>query len=393
MINIFGLLIPFFPFILGLVLLLTFFFQVLFYLIHMRVVLRNDRLARKGKLEYSKEQPPVSVIICARDETENLRKHLPEVLKQDYPNYEVIVVNDGGNEETEILLRDMKLDYPHLRSTFVPDGTTNISTKKLALTLGIKAARHEWLLFTDADCVPESTGWIAAMARNFLPGTDFVLGYGAYIEDKGFLSKLITYDTLFLGLQFLGFARKGLPYMGVGRNLAYRKSVFFERKGFASTLHLRSGDDDLMVNHAARKSNTRIETSKESITWSVQKTNLRSWLYQKERHLSVSVFYRSITKAALFIEPFTRGLFYLTSIAMFVWGALNLNYVFPAIALLLLLLRYLIQLLVLNKSSKYFGGRTYRLSLLLLDMILPLITLHIFIFGRMGKKSAKLNWK
>lgn len=393
MINIFGLEIPFFPFVLGLVLLLTFFFQVLFYLIHMRVVLRNNKLARKGKLEYSKEQPPVSVIICARDETENLRKYLPEVLKQDYPDYEVIVVNDGGNEETEILLRDMKLDYPHLRSTFVPDGTTNLSTKKLALTLGIKAARHEWLLFTDADCVPESKGWIAAMARNFLPGTDFVLGYGAYIQEKGFLSKLITYDTLFLGLQFLGFARKGLPYMGVGRNLAYRKSVFFERKGFASTLHLRSGDDDLMVNHAARKNNTRIETSKDSITWSVQKTNLRSWLYQKERHLSVSVFYRSITKVALFIEPFTRGLFYLTSIAMFVWGALNLNYVFPAFALLLLLLRYLIQLLVLNKSSKYFGGRTYRLSLLLLDMILPLITLHIFIFGRMGKKSAKLNWK
>ena len=153
------------------VLLLTFIYQVYYYLTHIRIVIRNNKKDREGKLDFQQEQLPVSVIICTKDELDNLKKFLPEVLSQNYPDYEVIVVNDGEDEMTEILLRDFKKIYPHLRSTFVPDGAKNLSTKKLALTLGIKAAKNDWLLFTDADCLPESKNWIASMARNFTSKT------------------------------------------------------------------------------------------------------------------------------------------------------------------------------------------------------------------------------
>ena len=375
------------------VLILTFIFQLYFYIRYIRIVLRNNIHEKKAKINYQTEKLPVSVIICAKNELDNLRKFLPEILSQDYPDYEVIVVNDGGDEDTEIFLRDLKKMYPHLRSTFVPDGAKNLSTKKLALTLGIKAAKHDWLLFTDADCMPESKLWIAKMSRNFTPGTEFVLGYGAYFQEKGFLNKLITYDTIFNALLYLGFAKAGKPYMGVGRNLAYRKEVFFKQNGFAASLHVRSGDDDLMVNQAANQFNTRIETSSESITWSYPKKDLKTWYFQKERHLSVSTYYSQKSKFSLVIEPFIRGVFYLSLIALVVLSVLSANWMLAVAASVLFVARFVMQLLIINQTSLFFGGSKYFLSLLLFDITLPLITMHIMTFGRMGSKAKYISWK
>jgi glycosyltransferase involved in cell wall biosynthesis len=375
------------------ILIVSFIYQVFFYCRYLNIVFQNKKSEKKGNIKYRQEFTPVSVIICAKDETDNLRRFLPEVLTQEYPEYEVIVVNDGGNEDTEALLREYKKVYPHLKSTFVPDGTTNLSTKKLALTLGIKAAQFEWLLFTDADCLPEGKLWIARMARNFVSGVEFVLGYGAYLQEKNFLNRLITYDTLFNGLQYLGFAAHGNPYMGVGRNMAYRKEVFFRNKGFASTLHLRSGDDDLMVNHTAHAYNTRVETSAESITLSKPEKSFKNWYYQKERHLSVSTFYKPGSKISLVIEPFFRGLFYISLLALIVWSSVNYHWILTISALLLFIIRYIVQLIVINRSSTYYGGRRFVLSLIILDIILPLITSYIMSFGRMGGKAKNISWK
>ena len=377
----------------ALILIISFIGQIFFYFRYLNISIRMKKKERKGKLIFQQQKLPVSVIICARDETENLRKFLPEVLKQDYPDFEVIVVNDGGNEDTEILLRELKKEYPVLRSTFVPDGTTNLSTKKLALTLGIKAAKNEWLLFTDADCIPEGNQWITRMARNFSRDAGFVLGYGAYLTEKGFLNRLITYDTLFNALQYLGFAATGMPYMGVGRNMAYRREIFFREKGFASTLHLRSGDDDLMVNQCADKKNTRIETSVESITWSQAEKTFRRWYYQKERHLSVSTFYRNASKLQLIVEPLSRGMFYLSGLAMLVFGVISLNWIMIASVLMLFLIKMLVLGIIINKSSKYYGGRKYVLLLPVFDILLPLLSAFIMTFGRMGKKAVNISWK
>jgi len=360
------------------VLFLAFIYQFYFYFRYMNGVLHLCSKLKKNKVLFLNEQPPISVIICAKDEADNLRKFLPFFLQQDYPDFEVIVINDGSTDETETLLNDLSVEYQNLRTTFVPVGANNLSTKKLGLTLGIKAAKNDLLLFTDADCMPENNQWISRMARNFTRETEFVLGYGAYFQMKGFLNRLITYDTLFIGLQYLGMAAARKPYMGVGRNLAYRKETFFANKGFASTLHLSSGDDDLLVNKACTPWNTRIEIAPDSITWSEPNTTFNGWLYQKERHLSVSSYYKSFSKFRLFFEPFTRGLFYLALILTIVMGGL----ITQIACGVLFITRFIIQLTIINKSSKHFVGRKYLFTLPIFDIFLPLFNLYILIFGR-----------
>jgi len=310
-------------------------------------------------------------------------------LQQEYPDFEVIVINDGSTDETQTLLNDLCVEYQNLRTTFVPVGANNLSTKKLGLTLGIKAAKNELLLFTDADCMPEDNTWIARMARNFTPETDFILGYGAYLNKKGLLNRLITYDTLFIALQYLGMAIARKPYMGVGRNMAYRKETFFAHKGFASTLNLISGDDDLLVNKASNSKNTKVEIAPDSITWSEPSITFGEWFFQKERHLSVSSYYKASSKFRLFLEPMTRGLFYLALILSFVFGGL----IIIISAAVLFLARLILQLIIINNSSRHFGERKYLFLLPVFDIFLPLVSLYILTFGRITSKEKSVRWK
>lgn len=364
--------------------------QLYYYIRYFRGVICHRRKERKGKISYAAGQQPVSVVICAKDEEENLRKFLPFVLAQDYPEYEVIVINDASYDNTDDYISLLMKSHPNLRTSFVPAGTTNLSTKKLGITIGIKAAKYDLILLTDADCMPEGKDWIARMARNFTPETEFVLGYGGYLPKKGFLNKLIKFDTLFIAMQYLGMAEAKHPYMGVGRNLAYRKQTFFDMKGFAGSLELRSGDDDLFVNHGANSTNTRIEVSKESVTWSEPKRRFKLWYGQKERHLSVSGKYNNKSKIRLTIEPLSRGFFYLTAIAMLVLGLLNYNWVITGFSAFILLVRYILQLFIINKSAKILGERRFYLTIPIFDILLPLINLFILIFG---KKNRNIRWK
>ncbi len=372
------------------ILLLAFAVQLYYYLRYFAGVSRHRRREMKGKLEHSEQQPPVSVIICARDEEENLRKFLPFILEQNYPDYEVIVVNDGSTDGTEDYLAFMTKQNGRLRTTFVPEGAQNISTKKLGLTLGIKAAKNDLLLFTDADCMPEGEHWMASIVRNFDEDTEFVLGYGGYLKRKGLLNKMIKYDTLFVAMQYLGMAAAGKPYMGVGRNLAYRKETFFRMKGFASNLHLKSGDDDLLVNRGANRANTRIEVQAEGTTWSEPKTTFRSWLAQKERHLSVSHAYNKKSKLRLGLEPLTRGLFYLSLIASVALGVILQNWIIVGIAGLIFIARYLLQFFIVNKASKLLGDRKFYGGLLFFDIFIPLLNMSVLLFG---KKNKNIMWK
>lgn len=358
-----------------------------FYIRYLAGVLRQHKQKNIDKAEYRSDLPAVSIIIAAKNEEDNLRRYLPLILEQDYPEFEVIVVNDASSDETETLCDQYKKMYPNFNCTFVPEGTKNISTKKLALTLGIKAAKYDYLLFTDADCHPQGNTWIRSMVRNFTPGVDLVLGYGAYEEEKGLLNHLITYDTLFIGLQYMGMALAGKPYMGVGRNLAYRKEHFFNQQGFTSHLKLLSGDDDLMVNKSSNKNNTRVETSPEGMTWSIPKKNFRQWFYQKVRHLSVSGHYKTSSKLQVSSEPVARGIFYLAFILSVVFG----NIITAFSAVFIFALKLVVQFFIVNRSSRHFNGRKYGFTLLLADIFLPLLNLYILLFCK--KKKKNVIWK
>ncbi len=339
------------------------------------------RIAFLKVTDKKNEQFPVSVIICAKDEAQNLENFLPKVLEQDYPDFEVIVVNDGAEDETADVLKRFLNKYPRLYVTTLPKNTSMRQGKKLALTIGLKAAKNEWVLLTDADCEPVSKNWIRKMQANFKENTEIVLGYGGYFKRKGFLNKLIRFDSLFIAMQYFTFAKAGIPYMGVGRNLAYRKSVFFKNKGFASHLKLKSGDDDLLVNKIARKKNTAIELSPESFTRSVPETSFSSWYYQKKRHLTTGRYYRFKHKFILGLEIFSRFLFYLSFIAGIIYTHLWLY--FTAV----FLIRLIVQLINFYAASVKFKESQVFYFGIIFDFILPLINFIIILSNiRLRKK-------
>jgi len=254
---------------------------------------------------------PVSIIICARNEEKNLQENLSSVLEQDYPDFEVIVVNDCSDDETKFILQDYSHQYAHLKVVTIAEHERFKHGKKFAVTLGIKASQNEHLLFTDADCRPASKNWLKRMQQNFTGGKEIVLGYSPYQRSEGFVNKLIRFETFYTALNYLSFALTGKPYMGVGRNMAYTKSLFFSGKGFASHMHILSGDDDLFVNQHANQNNTAIEIHPESHVWSEPKKTLSSYINQKLRHLGAGKAYKRSHKQMLSLQAGSAMAFYI----------------------------------------------------------------------------------
>jgi len=329
--------------------------------------------------------PPVSVIICARNEKENLKNNLSEIVKQDYPDFEVIVVNDASTDDSDSVLANYKLKYPHFNYTNIDENINFYHGKKLALTVGIKAAKNELLVLTDADCFPKSKFWLQTIASTFKPGTDIVLGYGGYELKKGFLNKIIQYDTLMVAIQYLGMAAFGFPYMGVGRNLAYRKSVFIKNKGFASHANILSGDDDLFINEVACKQNTSINFSSDGQILSKPKEKINDWLIQKKRHLTTGKHYKLKDKILLGLEYGSKLFLYLTFILLLI---LN-KYLY--IVLSLFILRIIIQLIIQKLYMKKLEIKNILLFSPFFDMLIPLINLYLLFTNYLSQRNTK--WK
>ena len=376
--------------------------QVYFYARYIAAPARRLRRKKQSPITHHQspidEVPGVSVIIAAHNESANLSDYLQALLCQDYPNYEVIVVDDGSEDSTREIIEQYMAYDPRLHMTFVPYGARVASTKKLALTLAAKAAKYDYLLLTDADCVPESKHWISAMMSGFgnvqsdkVQSTkDIVLGFGAYFEEKGHVNRLTRYDTLFNGLHYLGAALCKHPYMGVGRNLAYRKDLFFNSGGFTHSMDRRSGDDDLFVNHVATKNNTAVVLSRDSYTWSRTKQTMKEWWQQKRRHLSVSPAYRTATKIRLALEPMIRGLFYALVLGIVIYQLPITNYQLPILLLAavgLFLIRWIMQTAIINVSARRMGLKRFTMfSVLWFDIALPLVNLWMLI---VPKKQTK----
>jgi biofilm PGA synthesis N-glycosyltransferase PgaC len=359
--------------------LITFLFQLGMYVL---VYTRLSRFRRKKGRPFRGE---VSVIICAKNEAENLGRFLPLVLRQDYPKFEVVVVNDSSTDDTERILMELASEHSHLRYTSIPEDEKLKRGKKLALTIGLKAARYGHILLTDADCYPVSDQWIKLMASHFSSRHRIVLGYGGYEKKKGLLNILIRYETTFTAMQYLSYAILGKPYMGVGRNLAYDKALFFENKGFATHYHLASGDDDLFVNANATRENCVAEFSPESHTRSVPETSFRSWIRQKKRHLSAGSHYHTGSRIRLAVELISRIFLYIT----LVWICVSSPWKIPAASLFTVLL--IIRLSIFKMAMRRLKEEYLLLPSLLLDPVFPVILGILWISGRFDKKYQP--WK
>lgn len=276
-----------------------FFFILIYYTRLIFFKVKNHKEDIEMKL------PPVSIIIAARNESDNLFNNLPFILEQDYPEFEVIVVNHQSIDESYHILNAYKMKYPNLRVVEIERSKHIRIGKKLPITLGVKSAKFEHLLLTDADCKPNSTRWIYQMASSFVYQKDLVLGFSPYSSSEGFLNKIIRFDTLFIALNYFSFALAKIPYMGVGRNLAYTKSLFKSVNGFKSHYAISSGDDDLFVQEVSKKADLQIMIHEDSYVVSDPKTTLSEWILQKSRHFTTSTRYSVIKKMMLGIYPLT----------------------------------------------------------------------------------------
>lgn len=337
------------------------------------------------KAEAETKNQPVSVIVCAKNEAENLKKNLPAILEQHHSDYEVIVVNDGSSDDTEIVIHELRQKYAHLRITNIPDDRNFSHGKKLAVAIGIKAAKNELLLFTDADCKPQTNDWIATMQKRFNDDVSILLGYGGYYEEKGLLNNYIRFETVYIALQYFSFALGGFPYMGVGRNLAYRKSLFFENKGFTNHKHVLSGDDDLFVSDVATRKNTEIEYRQLSHTRSRAEKTFKQFIKQKRRHLTTAKYYQGKHKFLLGLESFSRMLFYITGIWL-----ISLNHLI-IITLSVFIGRELLFMLIYKSTMNRLEEKKILLTSLIFDILVPFFNGFLLISN--GKTVKNNSWK
>ena len=352
--------------------------QIIYFSVYLIALSKKHAKREPGRL-------PVSVIVCAHDEEVNLRELIPKLLAQDHPEFEIIIVDDRSNDSTfDFLLAETAKDH-RLRMVHVNRTPPHANPKKYALTLGIKAARYEWLLFTDADCRPEGDTWISTMSGYFDDATHFVLGYSGYLKRPGILNAFIRFDTLITGIQYISLALLGNPYMGVGRNMAYRRSRFLEVKGFHDLLPVMGGDDDLFVNRHARGSNTAVCIEPRSQTISIPKSSLKNFLHQKVRHLSVGKHYR-------FGHRLLLGIFVSTWLASWFVG-LPLAYLSPTevyIILGLIVLRLLFVIITVGQAEKKLGQKFELWLVPLLDFI---YAFYYLVTGLRALVTKKVRWK
>ncbi len=339
----------------------------------------------KTQKQKQEKRFPVSVVICAQNEEKNLREFLPQILEQDYPDFEVIVVNHCSDDNSEALLYELKRKYPRLYYTNIVRDEKFRNNKKLALTIGIKAAKNEWLLLTDADCRPAGKSWLSNMQEHFTDDKEIVLGYGTCLRKKGLLNRLIRFETFFTGIQYLSFALAGIPYMGVGRNLAYRKSLFFKNKGFSAHYYLNSGDADLFVNKNATRKNTSVNIHVNSITHSVPETTFKHWILQKQRHFLTFKYYKWKHKLLLGGEIFSRFLYFTSFISLII----NDKYI--QAVLMAFALRLLLQGIVFFKAAKILNEKNLFYFYFLFEIVVSLINFKVY-FSRFFRKS-KFSWR
>jgi len=254
---------------------------------------------------------PISIVICARNESVNLREFLPLIMLQDYPDFEVVVVNDRSLDDTADILRAFEQKHSNLKVTLIQENDKFNFNKKFALTIGIKASSHDHILFTDADCKPISNQWLKNMVAPFQEGKSITVGYGGYAQENGIVNKMIRAETHLIAQQYFGFGYLGLPYMAVGRNMAYDKNLFFKNKGFSNHQHMNSGDDDLFMNETANQANTAFVFDSNSYTESIPKKTWTEYLEQKRRHLTTGSRYKLSTQILLFLVTIINLTFYL----------------------------------------------------------------------------------
>lgn len=353
--------------------------QLLYWLFYFIGLLR----LKIGRNDSSEVLTGISIIVAARNELDNLKRLIPALMKQDHPEFEVIIVNDRSNDSTIEYLNNEMDKYPNLKASHIYDLPENISGKKYAITLGVKAASYKQVLLTDADCLPFSSAWVSSMSSGFSQGADIVLGFSNYKKLPGLLNYFIRFETLLTGIEYLSAAANKLPYMGVGRNLAYKKDLFMENKGFFGYQQLIGGDDDLFVNKHATPRNTLAIGGDLTRTESLPKTSWATYWQQKTRHLYIGKYYSFKSKLALAIFNISWILTWILGI----WCILGGSNVYWVVYSLVLRELFLLSAFIL--ASKKLGIAFEITGVIFLDLI---FTIYYIFTGIKALFVKTISW-
>lgn len=312
----------------------------------------------------------VSVIVYSNNNPNNLVKNLPTILNQDYPLYEVIVVNDGKNEDISDYIERLSLQHPNLHYSYTPDDAHNLSRKKLSLMIGIKAAKYDIILTTNSYCMPQSDKWISSMARHFAQGKDVVIGHSV----ENFSTAMHSFLSLRNTIKYLVHALRHKPYRGTSNNLAYRKSIFFNNKGFSRSMHLHYGEDDLFVNEITTHNNTAIELTTESITIVNYENPTKAFNSQK---LHQAFSERKIRSTAMILSPIRTSLYF--SCLIILCGTIILGYnnlIIISASLLIALLFIILQIIIYRKTAYLLQSEILLFSIPLFTLIQPIVNTY-----------------
>lgn len=335
---------------------------------------------------YSPEKmPSVSVVICAKNEAENLERNLKVIMIQKYPNFEVIVVNDQSTDNTENVVKYFCDRNSNLRLLSIKkDIVKPLPGKKFPLRVGVEGATHDIIVVTDADCKPANTLWLNTLVSEFLRETDFVLGYAPFNKTKGLLNKLIRFDNVIAAMQYFSFSLVGMPYMGVGRNMAFRKKEFLNYEESEKAKKILSGDDDLFINKKATRAATEIAIHKDSFMFSNAKNTWTEWLNQKTRHTQTSYHYSFLSQFLLFMFALLNFSFYLFPVT-FLFVPTNPLYLAIPFATVLL-----VKLYVHAKVAVKLSNEDLPVLSIFLDL---LYVMHLPVIFMKSIFAKKIAWK
>lgn len=336
--------------------------------------------------EETYQSKPASVVICAHNEIANLQKYLPSILTQNHVQFEVIVVDDRSHDETYDWLLEQKAAYPNLKVLRLDEVPNHLNNKKYALSIGIKATKYPIVVLTDADCEVKSMDWLDRMSQSLTDEKEIALGVSLYQKQPGFLNLFIRFETYQTAVLYLSRALGGKPYMGVGRNLAYKKDLFLRNKGFNGYQNVTGGDDDLFINKHATIKNTTTVIDSTSTTYSIPKSNWKDFFQQKKRHLSVGKYYRWRDKFFLGTLQFSTTILWISAIISLFMATPD----YQIIICSLMLLRWIGQYVVYYKVSIKFGDKFQ-------PWLLPFLELYYMFYyivmGVIAFRSKRIQWK
>ena len=365
------------------------FIQVILQLTVQRQVLsRCKSEKRKEDVTFIAEKPAVSVVVYAHNQGEALLRNLPSLLDNDYPDFEVIVVDDISCDETQNVLTIMEQRSERLFHTKLTDKVRTMSHRKLALLLGVKAAHNDIIITTKAQCVPATKDWISSMVRNFTDWTDIVIGPVVFEGRTGIHSRFCQYDLFQRMVTMFGLTLAIRPFAGWGSNMAFRKHLLFDNnnKAFSSHLNIHPGEDDLFVSAMARKNNVAVECTPDALIIDQESPLSKAWSKDRLNRAFTGKRYAATPMMFKHLDTVTRYLCVLPGLALAIISALSSDWILMSVAIVMLVVRMVLNVTFAYLTAKELGIHRYLMSTIFYDLWTPIVDFWYWLRASIGTR-------